>query len=188
MLDIEGCEHLIATAKGGCVHSPDLQTLASAWPVKAYNCGFGVRLFCLFSVAQLAVALAGCGGDEMRQPTYPVTGKVTMDGQPVANATIVFHAVDKSKFKWQEVPQGKSDEGGKFTIFTYEMGDGAPAADYKVGIALLDPVSDDGGDQVKHTKSKVKLPAKYANAETSGLTAKVEQKSIELPPFDLSSK
>lgn len=141
----------------------------------------------LFSLAGL-LAIAGCGGGDLRQPTYPVSGSVTIDDKPLADATVVFHAVDKSKFKWQELPQGKTDANGKFTIFTYETGDGAPAAEYNVGIALLEPVADDGGDQVKHTKNQVKLPLKYTDPNKSGLKAKVEAKATELPPFSLSSK
>lgn len=132
--------------------------------------------------------IVGCGSSDLRQPTYPVSGSITIDDKPLADATIVFHAVDKAKFKWQELPQGKTDASGKFTIFTYETGDGAPAAEYNVGIALLEPVSDDGGDQVKHNKNQVKLPSKYSDPSKSGLKATVEAKATELPTFKLSSK
>jgi hypothetical protein len=86
-------------------------------------------LLCIFACAAL-----GCGGSDMEQPTFPVSGVVKLDGKPLKGATIVFHAVDQSKFKWKELPQGLTDEEGKFSIFTYSSNDGAPAADYKVGI------------------------------------------------------
>jgi hypothetical protein len=130
----------------------------------------------------------GCGGDNMQQPTYPASGMVTLDGRPVKGATIVFHAIDKAKFKWQELPQATSDENGKFSLFTYAANDGAPAAEYKVGIAMLGATDDEGGDQVKRDSSAQKIPAKYADSKTSGITATVNAKSTVIPTFELSSK
>lgn len=124
----------------------------------------------------------------MRQPTHPVRGQVTLDGKPVANATIVFKPVDASKFKWREQPQAKSDAEGRFTVFTYESSDGAPAGDYRVGIAILAAAEDEGSDQVRRDATAPKIPARYGDAATSGLTAKVETKPTELPPFELSSR
>jgi hypothetical protein len=134
-------------------------------------------------VAILAIAFAaGCGESNLQQPTFPVSGTLTYEGQPVAGATIVFHPTDKSKFKWDERPQAKTDADGKFTVFTYKPGDGAPAGDYKVAVALI-VVGDDGDDQVKRTKGKpASLPAKYADPAQSGLTATV---SASTSPVDL---
>jgi hypothetical protein len=39
-----------------------------------------------------------------------------------------------------------------------------------------------------HDKSKPRLPAKYADPEKSGLTAKVEAKATTLPAFELTSQ
>lgn len=124
----------------------------------------------------------------MRQPTHPVQGQVTLDGKPVANATIVFKPVDGSKFKWREQPQAKSDAEGRFTVFTYEANDGAPTGDYKVGIAILADAEEEGSDQVRRDKSVPKIPARYGDAATSGLTATVEAKPTELAPFELTSR
>ena len=97
-----------------------------------------------------APLLPGCAKQEfqnLRQATFPVRGQVTLDGKPVANATIVFKPVDASKFKWREQPQAKSDAEGKFTLFTYEANDGAPTGDYRVGIAIL-AAAEEGADGV----------------------------------------
>ena len=139
----------------------------------------------------LPALLSGCAKQEfqnLRQPTHAVRGQVTLDGKPVANATIVFKPVDAAKFKWREQPQAKSDAEGRFTVFTYEANDGAPAGDYKVGIAILAAAEEEGGDQVRRDKSAPKIPARYGDAATSGLTAKVEAKPTELPPFELTSR
>jgi len=149
----------------------------------------GVSALVLF----LAVApvVPGCAKREfqnLRQATYPVQGMVTLDGKPVANATIVFKPVDASKFKWREQPQAKSDAEGRFTVFTYEANDGAPVGDYRVGIAVLAAAEDEGSDQVRRDKSAPKIPAVYGDAATSGLTARVEAKPTELAPFELSAR
>jgi hypothetical protein len=100
---------------------------------------------------------------------------------------VVLHAVDKTKFKWEEIPQGKTDDQGRFELFTYSSNDGAPAGEYQVAIAVLQAGSDDGSDQVKRERS-VSLPAKYAEPKTSGLTATIEKRKTTLPSFQLSSK
>jgi hypothetical protein len=150
-------------------------------------CGLSV-LFLFFAGAAV---LSGCAKREfqnLRQATYPVRGKVTLDGKPVANATIVFKPVDAAKFKWREQPQAKSDAEGSFTVFTYEANDGAPAGDYRVGIATLAAAEDEGSDQVRRDKNAVKIPARYGDAATSGLTAKVEAKPSDLATFELTSR
>ena len=47
---------------------------------------------------------------------------------------------------------------------------------------------DEGGDQVKHERLSLKIPTKYANAETSGIKATIEKQSTAFAPFALSSK
>ena len=98
-----------------------------------------MRLFLL--VLSLVVS-AGCG-DSINQKTYPVTGEVRLDGKPFKGLTVVLRPVDKTNFKRQEIPQGITDENGKYTIYTYVSNDGAPAGDYKVGIALMQPVDEE---------------------------------------------
>ncbi|MCE2800643.1 MAG: hypothetical protein LW724_13980 [Planctomycetaceae bacterium] len=141
-----------------------------------------MRLFLL--VLSLVVS-AGCG-DSINQKTYPVTGEVRLDGKPFKGLTVVLRPVDKTNFKRQEIPQGITDENGKYTIYTYMSNDGAPAGDYKVGIALMQPVDEEGGDQVKRDPNQPLFPPKYADPETSGLKATVDKKSTVLPTFDLT--
>ncbi|MFN5101913.1 MAG: hypothetical protein ACK5GJ_03880 [Planctomycetota bacterium] len=141
-----------------------------------------MRLFLL--VLSLVVS-AGCG-DSINQKTYPVTGEVRLDGKPFKGLTVVLRPVDKTNFKRQEIPQGITDENGKYTIYTYVSNDGAPAGDYKVGIALMQPVDEEGGDQVKRDPNQPLFPPKSADPETSGLKATVDKKSTVLPTFDLT--
>jgi hypothetical protein len=141
-----------------------------------------MRLFYVFSLLFLSV---GCG-ESINQRTYPVTGEVRLDGKPFKGLTVVLRPVDKTNFKRQEIPQGITDENGKFSIHTYTSSDGAPAGEYKVGIALMQPVDEEGGDQVKRDPNQPLIPPKYADPETSGLKATVDKKSTVLPPIDLT--
>ncbi|MGL6095998.1 MAG: hypothetical protein ACRC7O_09415 [Fimbriiglobus sp.] len=139
--------------------------------------------------ATFTVALVvGCGGDARQQPTYPVTGSVNLDGKPLAGATVVFHPADPSTFKWDERPQGRTDESGKFTLFTYRKDDGAPAGEYKVGVAVLQGGDEEGGDQVKRVRGTARVPARYADHKTSGIAATVTTSATALKPIELSSK
>lgn len=128
----------------------------------------------------------GCG-DSLNQKTYPVTGEVRLEGKAFKGLTVVLRPVDKTSFKRQEIPQGITDESGKFSIHTYSSDDGAPAGEYKVGIALMQPVDEEGGDQVKRDPSQPLFPPKYADPETSGLKATVDKKATTLPAFELTN-
>lgn len=131
------------------------------------------------------MCILGCSKDMQQQKTYPVSGQVLYEGRPVKGLTIVFRPLDKTNFKWQEQPQAISGDDGKFVIRTYAMDDGAPVGEYQVGIALLDPVDEEGGDQVKRRSDALMIPARYAEPATSGLKVKVEPKSNQLEPFQL---
>lgn len=131
--------------------------------------------------------LFGCGGDARQQKTYAVVGTVTLDGKPFKGAFVALIPKDPSKFVMNERPQGTTDETGKFTLFTYTTGDGAPAGEYWVGIdSPSAPPDDDGGDQVRRSKGP-SIPARYHVAQKSGLEITVRPETNELKPFELKS-
>src|SRR5262245_25554680 len=135
------------------------------------------KLF-LAGLGLLVLGLSSCGNGDGRKPTYPVTGKVRFDNKPVAHATIVLHPVDANDPKAVR-PRGKTGADGSLTLTTYDGHDGAPAGQYRVTVELwLSSGKEDAGPTSR-------LPAKYARPDTSGLTATVEARPTELPPFDL---
>jgi hypothetical protein len=138
-----------------------------------------------------ALLIPACGGsgDIPMQRTYKVTGQVTLDGNPLAGATVALIPKDASRFQMKERPQGVTDADGKFTISTYESGDGAPEGDYGVAIAMntLEADGEDDTNQNPRRRPKLRIPALYQNPEQSGLSATVARKSNELPPFQLVS-
>jgi hypothetical protein len=140
----------------------------------------------LVPLALLAfVSWIGCGpGAGGRPKTYPVTGTVMLGGQPVDSATITFQMTSGSG-----TAVATTDAGGKYKLSTFGGGDGAQAGDYKVTVVKMDrPAATSGGvsmDDASYTDPaaagggepppppKNLLPAKYATAATSPLTAKV---------------
>jgi hypothetical protein len=111
-------------------------------------------------------------------PPYPAKGQVLVNGQPAKGVMVIFHHVGD----WGDktiVPQGLTDDEGRFVLATYGVEDGAPAGDYKVTIEW---------PAFRRKKSAPdKLGGRFAKAETSGLTAHIESSDNELPPFDLKA-
>jgi hypothetical protein len=89
----------------------------------------------LFLVPGLSLIMAGCGaGGPALAKLYPVTGKVTVGGKPLADCTVQFVAIGKAGGF-----SGKIESDGSYTLA--DMKDGRPGAEigkYKV-IFQMDP-------------------------------------------------
>lgn len=138
------------------------------------------------------IVLSGCGPRSDRPVLAPVSGKVTYKDKPVAKAQVVFHP-EKDGVR---AGLGETDAEGRFTLWTYDPGDGAPVGMNKVTITLRGPA--EKGDlhpsvrpkgkemgeayyeQVGQMAGKPLLPEKYFTIATSGLTADVKagQKNV----------
>ncbi len=80
----------------------------------------------------LGFVLAGCSsdkpaGDTPRAKVYKVKGKITMAGNPVADAAVTFSPKGE-----QPAATGRTGADGTYTLRTYDEGDGAAAGDYVV--------------------------------------------------------
>jgi hypothetical protein len=131
------------------------------------------RLF-LFALVASAICLSSCG-KAGRLPTYSVNGKLLVNGRPAEHATVIFHPVGATGPEVVK-PHGKVGPDGSFTLTTYDGNDGAPAGEYKVSVEWWLAGRPDEGPSNR-------LPAKYAQPETSGLSATVAAGSTELKPF-----
>jgi hypothetical protein len=132
------------------------------------------------------LSVAGCGDDGLGK-RYPVSGKVTYKGEPVANASISFVASGENAEKRGATGVVKD---GYYTLSTMGGDDGAFPGDYKVAItgreadlsqakANADKVGgsfrqDDVAKAYKNAKSSI--PKKYESPDV-GLKAKVEAHS-----------
>lgn len=128
----------------------------------------------LFMVCMVCMA-TGCGKTSI--PSYPVSGTVTLDGQPLEGATVMF--VPKAG-----PPHGAvTDASGGFSIAGKP---GVPAGPCKIMItkpaaagaaALSNPTPEDLQRMAERAgppkPEKSPVPEKYGRTETSGLTAEV---------------
>jgi len=122
------------------------------------------------------VPIACSGGSGLSS----VSGKVTYKGKPVPKGTVAFQSTK---------PDGRNATGailedGSYTLQTENPGDGALPGDYNVTISARDDVILDY-QPLKPVPPKRLAPAKYEQAETSGLKATVKSGSNTIN-FDLT--
>lgn len=118
---------------------------------------------------------------------HPVTGKILVDDQPAAGATVVFHPTSATAEALR--PSGVAGADGTFTLNTYPHGNGAPEGEYVVLVTWfesLPPPKDD--DDADPPAPKSKLPARYTDVTKSGLKATIKSGDNTLEPFKLTAK
>jgi hypothetical protein len=159
---------------------------------------FALRL--LSSAAALAaLVIAGCSGAEgdNQVDVYEVTGTVTLDGKPLADALVTF-----SPKAGQPVATGQTDSSGKYTLQTYEAGDGAAAGEYVALVykneadasAASGPAAHDPNNPnpqahsgpSRRTAVKSLVPQKYGSVDQSDLKVTVKEGENNIP-LDLKS-
>src|SRR5262245_57757951 len=115
--------------------------------------GLGRGAVALFSVA--AVLLPGCAPGDNLPECAPVTGKVTMGGEPIVGAMVTFHPE-----KPGNTGQAASEADGTYTLNTYGTQDGALVGKHTVTIErYLPPMPTQPGGKLPSSKSAI--PAKY---------------------------
>jgi Domain of unknown function (DUF6795) len=155
----------------------------------------------LVGLTVLLSAAAGCDG---RRTPVPVSGTVTLDGQPVEGATVTFHLVSDDKDG--RLATGQTDRTGTFRLRTGDE-DGVRPGDYKVVIVksvlagpkvkMPDfPDTPEGRNQREHFLWKQfaddqlpyrnVLPDRYGDLKATPLTCKVPHNSPV--HFPLTSK
>jgi hypothetical protein len=149
-----------------------------------------------------ALALMGCG--DPHRP-IPVSGLVTLDGNPVEGATLSFFAIDSAKEG--RPAQGVTNGQGLFFMTTMTDGDGVIPGTYKVVINRYRPTvlkvetpafpEGIGGEEAKqdfyyeHFESKGLapftnvLPPQYASMQETPFTITVTKRDHLV--FDLTT-
>jgi len=150
---------------------------------------FSVSNSCL--LAAVLMGTQGCARpsdkwEQERLRTIPATGRVTLDGQAVSQATVIF---------WNDSvptsPSALTSDDGSFHLRTYVVKDGAPAGTYAVSIDKTtenqpppkDPEAPPPPVEITHH-----LPKRYRDTKTSGLTAEVTEQGPNEFVFELSTK
>ncbi len=160
---------------------------------------------CHLSLALCFVSLIGCGSGSGFPKTYPVTGKVTLNGKAIDGAMVTFQLAEG-----KENAIGTTDASGEFTLSMFQPSDGAIPGQYRVAIRKLPtseliapantpppgqlasgeisdsyapPAASEGNTKPKSAKSEV--PEKYGNDQASGLRATVTEAGPNRFEFDL---
>jgi hypothetical protein len=133
-------------------------------------------------------SILGCGGSN-QLARAPVTGQVTLDGEPVSEATILFRP------EVGRAGTGRVENGVIVEASTYGINDGIVLGTHKVAIQ---PIPDDPPpapsrieeenniatpspvQNPRPARAKSQIPAKYQDVDRSGLTVEIEEDDNEL--------
>jgi hypothetical protein len=148
---------------------------------RIHSCG----QFCLFASICAVLFASGCGKKDDIPETVPVSGKVTVDGQPVTSGQVSFTAFDKSQ-KVGGMCTGKIDSSGGYVIYTGDK-EGAPPGRYKVSVTpTMAPTGDtkDFKDAKAMMKAMMPFDPKFGDADKSKIIINVTK---DAPPgtYDL---
>lgn len=137
--------------------------------------------------------LPGCSHSD-RPATFPVHGKVTYQGRPVAGATVAFLAPGAPRSA-----VGTTDQEGSFRLTTFETDDGAIAGTHVITViktngqpivataeagqvendpAAIEKAMQQTALQMRRAQSSV--PARYADRKTSNLRQEVAPRENEV--------
>ncbi|MGB9689601.1 carboxypeptidase-like regulatory domain-containing protein [Thermogutta sp.] len=146
----------------------------------------------------------GCGSRNRGNipQTAPVSGTVTLDGQPVDGATVVFVPTGTPAYGAYAVTDAK----GHFTLKSSETVSGAVPGKYLVQVTKLVTdstkkqfvVAEDvehaalasggSGPSTEVTATRNVLPEKYANPKTSGIEVTVPSEGLQNLEIKLASQ
>jgi prepilin-type N-terminal cleavage/methylation domain-containing protein/prepilin-type processing-associated H-X9-DG protein len=134
----------------------------------------------------LAFGFVGCGhGQRSTVALVPATGKVTLDGQPLADATVEF--VPDGDTKGQG-GSGKTNAEGVYTLSTPFGEAGVPAGDYKVVITKSNtpaPASAEPGVIIPGAPADETLSPTYADRGDTVLKGTVPASGTAKNDFEL---
>ncbi len=111
----------------------------------------------LIVAAGSVLATVGCGNSDFAS----VGGVVTLDGEPLADATVVFSSPGRP------LATARTDPDGEFSMETGGM-DGIKPGEYAVTVTAFQKSKRTGA-----TIPKLSIPEKYSKPELSELTAVV---------------
>ncbi len=140
--------------------------------VRSRRCCSGT--LCVVALCVVLTPFVGCG--DGRPTRVPASGTVTLAGEPVAEAQVMFMPAG------DRMATGTTDADGRFELSTFEPGDGVVIGQHKVAITkrLPDPNNDSPYPQFYDV-----LPPRYSNAADSGLVAEVTADGENVFVFEL---
>jgi hypothetical protein len=126
----------------------------------------------LSALTFIALLLPGAlrAADKADPPPVKVRGIITLDGKPLAGATVTFQPVDKKG----NMATGKTDEAGNYVLRTADA-DGALPGKYKVTVSVT-------------RGTRELIPAQYSDKEKTSLEVAVVAGNANEINLELKSK
>jgi hypothetical protein len=135
-------------------------------------------------VLTLMSAIA-CGDARSFPKTYPITGRILVNGQPAQDCQIFLHRTSDENTSLPSTPQAVTNQKGEFHITSFHTNDGAPEGEYVVTIEWRER----SGLMKKDFDGPDQLGGTYAKTEKTkglkGFVVQVGKQPMELPPFQL---
>jgi hypothetical protein len=128
----------------------------------------------LLFVLGLLLTAPGCGGKNDWPERHPTSVKVLYEGKPPVGATVRLEPAGAFDPK-RPIPKGDVREDGAVDFTMYTDADGVPAGEYHVCVVWY-----------ANGAPPNKLPARYAEAATSGLRVTIEPGANALPTINLT--
>lgn len=108
----------------------------------------------LATVVTTVLTASGCG-QRWQAATYPVHGKLEINGQLASGAIVELHSQGSARDVRNSRPWGIVDDRGEFHLTTYKSNDGAPQGEYRLTIKWPPDVSRPSlADRLNHAYSK----------------------------------
>ena len=115
--------------------------------------------------------IAGCSGSNY--PTmYPVSGVITMDDKPLANAQLAFVPVNDEEGGFTGVGVAESNEQGQFEVYMADY-TGLPEGVYKVTVSAEIQIDDNDEEEGEGEMESV-VPPIYESEDTTPLQIEVQ--------------
>jgi hypothetical protein len=115
-------------------------------------------------ILSICLSTASCSNKGL--PLYPVHGRVLLDGKPMVGAMIILHPVGDVGLNGLK-PRALADADGWFKVYTYAIGDGAPAGQYAVTVQPKKPKQPNTTAKSKGAKKQVRANEKASNPDAA---------------------
>ncbi len=127
----------------------------------------------VLAIVVLGTLCTGCGSDGGLH-VVPVEGSVTYNGQPLNAGGMLFLPVQPGKGR---PAKAKINADGTFVVVTTKNNVGLMPGEYKISInSLIVPLFKMSPREAsKAARENLRIPSRYADSETSGLTVTVAE-------------
>lgn len=124
------------------------------------------------SLPGLLVLMLAAGCSRAPEKTYPVEGRVTLDGKPLKGGTVLFESIQPGTSGKCYTARGTIDSQGRYRLSTFTFGDydgAVPGRHRAMILPDLSQVPDRPG-----ARPPVDVPDKYQSPETTDLEYEVK--------------